>query len=312
MINAYNNRRPWHDRAMHYFRRFWMIYLLLLPGLAMTILFCYVPMYGVQVAFKEYSVRYGIWGSEWVGLKHFIRFINLPDFWKLIRNTLLINIYSIFWGTPVPIILALMLNEVSSIKYKKTIQLVTYSPHFISTVAVVGLVTLFLKRETGLINLLLSFLGQPGKEFMSDPGAFRTIYIISDIWTGAGFGTIIYLAALSCVDMEVIEATIIDGATRLQKIWYINIPTILPTIIILLILSTGAMLNIGFEKVFLMQNALNLDTADVISTYTYRVGILGGQFSYTAAIGLFNSMINAVILLLVNAVIQRMTKTGLW
>lgn len=312
MVNTVLRAGVRRGGAMRYLKEYWPIYALLLPGLIMTILFCYVPMYGIQIAFKDYSVRYGIWGSQWVGLKHFIRFINLPAFWNLIQNTLLINLYSLLWGFPVPIILALMINEIGSVKYKKAVQLTTYAPYFISTVAIVGLLNLLLKRETGLVNLMLASVGLEGREFMADPSAFRTIYIASGIWQGAGWSAIIFIAVLTSVDQEVIEASIIDGANILQKIWYINIPTILPTVVIILILSTGNMLGVGFEKVFLMQNSLNVDTSDVISTYIYRVGLLGGQYSYTTAIGFFNSVINAVILVLVNSVARRMNETSLW
>ena len=208
--------------------------------------------------------------------------------------------------------MALMINEVNNLSYKKTVQMLTYAPHFISMVAVVGLINIFLKREIGLLSQFFTFLGAEEKNYLADPQAFRAIYIISGIWQNMGWGTIIYLAALSGVGQEMIEASVIDGATRIQRIWYINIPSILPTIIILLILNTSKMLNIGFEKVFLLQNKLNMDTADVISTYIYRLGILSGQFSYTTAIGLFNSVINATILIIVNAIARRVNETSLW
>jgi putative aldouronate transport system permease protein len=302
------------ERAVNrrYFKENWPLYIFILPALISAIIFKYIPMYGAQIAFRDYSVRYGIWASQWVGLKYFIRFVNSPSFWLLIRNTLLLNGYNLIFSFPAPIILALLINEVDNLGYKRTIQMLTYAPHFISTVAVIGLVNIFLKRETGLVNIILEAIGVGGKDFLADPGSFRGIYIISGIWQNTGWGTIIYLAALSSVDQEMIESALIDGATRLQRMRYINFATIFPTIIILLILNTSRMLNVGFEKVFLLQNKLNMDTADVISTYVYRLGIQAGQFSYTSAIGLFNSLINACILIFVNAIARRVNETSLW
>ncbi len=299
-------------RNKRYWQEHWQYYVLLLPALAFIIIFAYVPMYGIQIAFRDYKIKLGYWGSEWVGLKHFIRFVTASNFWPLFRNTLLLSLYSLIAGFPAPIIMAFMLNELRFNKLRRTIQMISYAPHFVSTVAVCGLVILFTQRETGLINLLIMALGGEGVEFMADPGSFRTIYIVSGIWQELGWGTIIYLAALSGVDPQIVEASIIDGASRLQKIWYIDVPSILPTIIILLILRCGSLLSIGYEKVLLLQNNLNMDTSDIISTYVYRLGIQDAQFSYTTAISLFNSVINLIMLSIVNYVSKKLSGSSLW
>jgi putative aldouronate transport system permease protein len=284
----------------------------LLPALLDVLVFKYFPMYGVQIAFKDFRARLGILGSEWVGLKHFMRFVTSPNFIQIMRNTILLSLYNLLFGFPVPILLAFMINEIQGTKLKKATQMITYMPHFISMVAIVGLINLILDRENGIVNLLLTSLGQQPIGFMGMQSAYRTIYIVSDIWQHAGWGTIIYLAALSAVDVETLEAARIDGASRLQKIFYIDLPTLLPTIITLLILRAGSVLSIGFEKVYLLQNDLNRDVSEIVATYTYRLGILNGQFSYTTAIGLFNNVINAAILVLVNQVSRAVGETSLW
>jgi putative aldouronate transport system permease protein len=298
--------------GIKYLREYWPFYVFIAPALASVILFSYVPMYGIQIAFKNYSARMGIWGSEWVGLRHITRFVTTPGALRLIENTVKISLYSLLIGFPVPILLALMINEVNSSKYKRAVQMISYAPHFISTVAVVGIINLFFKREIGIVNLLLVKLGQVGHNFITDPAWFRPLYIGSGVWQGAGWGTIIYLAILSQVDQETVEAATLDGATRLQKIWHLFIPALLPIITIQLILNAGSIMSVGFEKAFLLQNSLNNDTSDIISTYVYRVGIMGGQFSYTTAIGFFNSIVNALLLVLVNTIARRLDATSLW
>ena len=295
-----------------YLREYWPFYVFIAPALVVTFIFSYVPMYGLQIAFKNYSARLGIWNSEWVGLKHILRFINIYDFWPLIRNTLMISFYSILFGFPVPIIFALMINEINSSKYKRFVQMASYAPYFISVVALVGLINLFFKRETGIVNLLLSILGREGHNFLTDSSWFRRLYVGSGIWQSAGWGTIIYLAVLSQVDAESVEAAVIDGATRLQKIRYINLPALFPIISIQLILTAGSLMNVGFEKVFLMQNNLNKETSSVIATYIYDLGIIGGEFSYTTAIGFFNSLINALMLVTVNTIAKKLNAASLW
>jgi len=293
-------------------KEYYQIYLLMIPAIVFIAIFCYYPMYGAQIAFRDYKFKMGIWGSEWVGLKHFIRFVTGANFWQLFRNTLLISLYSLVAGFPVPILLAFLLNEMKNPTFKRTVQMLTYIPHFMSTVAVCGLILLFLKRDTGIFNQIAVMLGGEAKDFISDPKLFRTIYVFSGVWQGAGWGSIIYLAALSGVDSQIIEAARIDGANRIQKIWYIDLPCILPTIVILLILNCGSLLSVGYEKILLLQNELNMDTSDVISTYVYRLGILDAQYSFTTAIGLFNSVVNIIVLAVVNTAAKKLGDTSLW
>lgn len=292
--------------------RDYQLYLLILPALAYIIIFHYIPMYGVQIAFRDYQLSKGMFGSAWVGLKHFQAFFTLPNVWQIIWNTLAISLYQLAAGFPLPILLAIMINEVRSTKFKKTVQMVTYAPYFISSVVLCGMVTMFLSKDRGLINHIVALLGGTRHEYMMDPKWFKTVFVLSDVWQTTGWGTIIYLSALSAVDPQVAESAEIDGANRLQKIWHVDIPCILPTIVILLIMRSGSLLAVGYEKILLLQNQLNMDASDVISTYTYRVGIVGGKFSYSSAIGLFNSVANFVVLLLVNFVAGRVGETSLW
>lgn len=290
----------------------WRLYILLLPALAFVFIFQYVPLYGVQIAFRNYLPTRGFLGSQWVGLKHFIYFMRLPQFWSLIRNTLLISVYSLLWGFPIPIILAILLNEVKVPWFKKVIQNVTYAPYFISTVVIVSMLFNFLSPSNGIVNTLIGKLGMHSIDFMGKKEYFRSLYIASGIWQSTGWSSIIYLGALSGVDQELHEAAEIDGANRLQRIWHINLTCIRPTIVMLLILNMGGILGVGFEKIYLMQNAPNLEISEVISTYVYKIGIQGGKFSYTTAIGLFNSIINFILLLIANKVAQRTTETSLF
>lgn len=308
-------KAPGKDRlqqAAAYLRRYWMLYVFLLPAVLDVFIFRYIPMYGLQIAFKDYKVRHGIWGSEWVGLLHFQRFIETVNFWQILRNTVLISVASLVCGFPAPILLAFMIHEIRSNRYRKFVQMITYMPHFISMVAIVGLINLFTDRSTGLINLLRMKMGYEGVSFMTRPSAFIPIYVISGIWQETGWGTIIYLAALAGIDVDMLDAAEVDGVTRLQRIRYLYFPTILPTIIILLILNVGSILNVGFEKIFLMQNDLNLEASEVISTYVYEWGLLNGRYSYTTAIGLFNSVVNGILLVAVNQISRRVTQTSLW
>lgn len=299
-------------RFSHYMRQNWVFYLFILPAFIDVFIFKYVPIYGVQIAFRNFSAKRGIWGSDWVGVKYVLQFIQTPNFFQLMRNTILLSFYNIIFGFPMPIILALMINEIRRPGFKKVTQMITYMPHFISMVAIVGLIGLMLDRSSGIVNKFITLMGGEAINFIGLSSAYRAIYVVSEIWQHTGWGTIIYLSALSGVDSETLEAARIDGASRLQKIRYIDIPTILPTIIILLILRVGSVLNIGFEKVYLLQNDLIRDVSEVISTYTYRLGILGGQFSYASAIGLFNNVINAAVLVIVNTVSRAVSDTSLW
>ena len=289
----------------------WQLYALLLPGVVYLFVFSYMPMYGLQIAFKNYRPSLGIWGSPWVGMKHFLRFFSFPDFWKLIRNTVLISVYSIC-TFPIGIIFALMINELQNQKFKKTVQMLTYAPHFISTVVVCGMILLFFNQSYGIINNIRAFFGMERIPFMEEARYFRSLYVGSGIWQGLGWSTIIYLAALAGVSPELVEAARIDGATRFQIIRYVNVPTIMPTIIILFIMNFGSILSVGFEKIFLLQNSLNLSVSQVISTYVYNVGLISSQYSYSTAIGLFNTIINITLLIIVNLIVSKITEISLW
>jgi putative aldouronate transport system permease protein len=275
-------------------------------------IFNYAPMYGLIIAFKDFSPNLGILGSPWVGLKHFQQFFGSYQFTAIILNTVLLNIYCLIFGFPLPIILALMLNELKSGRLKKFVQTVTYAPHFISTVVLVSMLILFTSPESGIINKFLEFAGFEAVNFMGKAGWFRGLYVLSGIWQETGWSSILFLAALAGVDYELHEAAVIDGASRMQRIWHINIPSILPTIMIVLILTVANMMNIGFEKVYLMQNALNLSVSEVISTYVYKRGIQNMQYSFSTAVGLFNSVINFILLLGVNRISKRTSEIGLW
>ena len=289
----------------------WQHYLLILPAIIYLIIFNYQPMYGVQIAFRDFRASRGIVDSPWVGLKHFIRFLSYPDFGKIVWNTLSISLYSLA-TFPLSVILALMINEVRNNKFKKTVQMITYAPHFISTVVVCSMLTLFLNKNNGIINHAIAALGGQRIDFLTQSYMFPSIYVWSGVWQGIGWGTIIYLSALSGVPEEMIEAARIDGANRLQIIWYMKLPTILPTVITMLILNCGHVLSVGFEKVFLLQNSLNLDNSQVISTYVYQIGLMSAQFSYSSAIGLFNTVVNISLLLLVNYISRRVAQISLF
>ena len=288
----------------------WQLYVMLVPTLAYLFLFNYMPIYGVQIAFRDFRGSRGIWGSQWVGLKHFIRFINYPNFWPILRNTLVISLYSLA-TFPCSVILALLFNEIDNRFFKRTVQMVAYAPHFISTVVVCSMLTLFLSGS-GLINNLLAAVGVPRTDYLTYPEYFASIYVWSGVWQSVGFGTVIYMSALSSVPGELIEAARIDGATRMRIVWHINIPTILPTIVTMLILRCGSILGVGFEKVFLLQNSLNLDASQVISTYVYDLGIQRAQYSYSSAIGLLNTVVNVILLMIVNKISRKVTQVGLW
>ncbi|WP_256865507.1 sugar ABC transporter permease [Paenibacillus sp. 32352] len=290
------------------------LYFLVLPALIYVILFDYVPLYGVLIAFENFKPIKGIWGSEWVGLYHFQRLFKLDLFWVLIKNTLSLSLYSLVAGFPAPIILALALHSAASKKIKHIVQTVTYAPHFISMVILVGMLNVFLSPRLGIVSQLLNSIGVIDGPLMilTNPDAFAHLYVWSGIWQGMGWGSIIYLAALSGVDPSLHEAATVDGANKFQRAWYIDIPSIMPTIVTLLILNCGGILGVGFEKAFLMQNSLNLQTSEVISTYVYKVGLLQSQFSFSAAVGLFNSVINLVMLLTVNKLAKRLGQSGIF
>ena len=288
------------------------LYLMLLPAIAFYLLFRYLPMAGVQIAFRDYRAIDGIWGSEWVGLKHFKRFIESVQFGTLIKNTLRISITNLIVGFPLPIILAILLNEVQSPRLKKVVQNITYAPHFISTVVLVGMVNMFLSPSTGLVNFIIGKLGGEATNFLAKAEAFLPTYIISGQWQNMGWNAIIYVAALANVDTQLYDAAKMDGANRFHKIWHVDIPAILPTAVTLLILNSGNLLNVGYEKTYLMQNSLNTSVSEIISTYVYKVGLINAKYSYTAAIGLFNSVINVTVLVIVNKIAKKLSDTSLF
>lgn len=296
--------------ALKTFKANWTLYFLVLPAFVYLFLFNYMPMYGVQIAFRNFRPVKGITGSQWVGLKHFIKFFNYPNFWKLIGNTMTISLWSIA-TFPLAVILALMINEVQNAKFKRTVQMVTYMPHFISTVVVCALIRLMFARATGVVNTVITGLGGDRIDFIQTPKYFIWLYVGSGVWQNIGWNAIIFLSALSAVSPEHVEAARIDGANRLQINWHVYIPTILPTIIIMLIMRCGSVLSVGYEKIFLMQNPLNLDISQVISTYVYDLGIVKGQYSYSSAIGLFNNVVNVTLLLIVNWISKKVSSISI-
>jgi putative aldouronate transport system permease protein len=293
-------------------RQYWQLYLLLLLPIAWFIVFRYVPMANAVIAFKNYNPIDGVWGSPWVGFENFERLFRNPVFPQLLKNTILLAGITLIVSFPLPIILALALNEVRLRFFSRTVQLVTYAPYFISTVVVVSMTILLLSPRVGLLGRALSFFGAGQIDLLADPDFFRTIYVATDMWTTTGYSAVIYLAALAGVDVSLYEAAKIDGASRLQKIWHVDLPSLMPTATIILILGVGNIMAIGFEKAFLFQNALNLSTSEIIPTYVYKTGILNANFSLGATIGLFNAAISLVLLLVVNKIAKRVTGSGLW
>jgi putative aldouronate transport system permease protein len=289
-------------------------YLLLLvaPTLLYLLLFKYIPMFGIVVAFKRYNLSKGVWGSDWVGLRYFQQFFSNPDAYEIIRNTFLLGGYKLLFGFPAPIILALLLNEVRKKAFKRFVQTVSYLPHFISTVVVSGMVVMFLSPTSGPINQLLQAFGLKPINFLMQAEWFRTIYVASDVWQGIGWGSIIYLAALTTIDPQLYEAAEMDGANRWKQTWHVTLPGLVPAIVILLILNVGSILEIGFEKVFLLYNPTTYETADIISTYVYRMGIIGGNFSYGTAVDICMGLVSLVFVLVANSISRRLTENSLW
>ncbi|WP_282940552.1 ABC transporter permease subunit [Paenibacillus sp. RC67] len=292
-------------------RRHWTIYLMALPVIAYYVIFHYGPMYGLQIAFKDFQPAKGIWGSPWVGFKHFESFFNGIYFWRLIKNTILINVYELLFSFPAAILLALLLNEIRSSLFKRFVQTVSYLPHFISIVVLAGMMIDFLGR-TGLINQILGSFGIEPIDFLKEAGWFRFLFVSSGIWQGIGWGSIIYLAAITAIDPTLYEAARIDGAGRWKQTLHVTLPGIMPTIAILFILQMGNMLSVGSEKVLLLYNPLTYSTADVISTYVYRKGVLEASYSFTAAVGLFNSVVSFILIVAANNVIKRLSENKLW
>ena len=290
---------------MRILKRNWVCYLFILPMLIYVIIFNYIPMYGIQLAFKDYRVADGIWGSAWVGLKHFKTFFESYQFKDLLWNTLSLSLYSLIAGFPMPIIFALLLNYITNVKLKKVVQMVTYAPHFISTVVYCGMILIFLSSD-GVINQLLKLIGIDSVAFLTNPSNFRHIYVWSGVLQNIGWGSIMYISVLTSVDPTLHEAATVDGATRFQRLLHIDLPAIM------LIMRAGEIMDLGFEKAFLLQNNINLDYSEIIATYVYRIGIQGGQFSYSSAIGLFNNVINMVLLVVVNKIAKKVSDVSLW
>ncbi|NGP43826.1 sugar ABC transporter permease [Bacillaceae bacterium SIJ1] len=292
--------------------RNWELYLFLLPTLVYFLIFKYYPMYGLQIAFKDFMAVHGILGSPWVGFEHFIRFFESYQFWNLLGNSLLINFYQLIFAFPIPIIFALMLNQVTRTRFKKVVQTVTYAPHFISVVVLVGMLFIFLSPSNGFVNNIIQLFGGEPIYFMGSEAWFKPVFVGSQIWQTTGWSAIIYLAALTSVDPQLHEAAIVDGATKLQRVFHIDIPGILPVIMIMLILEIGNFVTLGYQKVLLMQNELNIASSEVIQTYVYKSGLLNSQFSYAAAIGLFENVINFILLIMMNQMAKKFKQQSLF
>lgn len=288
-----------------------IIYLFIGVGFLYYLIFHYGPMFGIVMSFQDYSPGKGFLGSDWVGLENFREFISSIYFWRVFRNTILINLYQLIFGFPFPILLALLLNEISSNAYKRVVQTVTYLPHFISIMVISGMIIDFTAKN-GLFNNFIAFLGGERRNLLMEPSLFRPIYVGSGIWQGTGWSSILYIAALSGINQELYEAATIDGAGRWKKMIHVTLPGIMPTVVIMLILQIGQMMNVNFEKIILLYNPVTYETADVISSFVYRKGILEADFSYSAAVGLFNSLINCCLLILANSISKKVNETSLW
>lgn len=290
----------------------WQFWVIIALPIIYAILFAYIPMVGILMAFEDFSPRRGFFGSEWVGLKHFKRFLTSTSSVKVIKNTFILGIYNFVASFPIPIILAIAINEIRAKHFKKTVQMVTYAPYFISVVVMVGMMNQMMDLRSGIFNILLGKMGVDPINFTGDPNIFRHLYVWSGVWQGMGYSSIIYIAALAGVSTELKEAAIMDGATRVQRIIHVDIPSILPTVIIMLILGCGSVASIGMDKVFLMQNPVNADVSEVISTFVYKVGIVNADFGFATAAGLFQSIVSFVLIITVNAISKRVTENSLW
>uniref|UniRef100_UPI00403F317D ABC transporter permease n=1 Tax=Paenibacillus sp. FSL K6-1096 TaxID=2921460 RepID=UPI00403F317D len=293
-------------------KKYWDLYLIMLPGLAYFIIFKYVPMGGIIVAFQDFSAFAGIRGSEWVGLAHFKNMFMDSEFYTVFKNTLLISLYKLIWGFPGPIILALMLNEVRHMLYKRGVQTLVYLPHFLSWVIIGGILINVLSPATGIVNQFLGMLGLEPIFFLGSQEWFRTVLVVSDIWKEAGWGAIIYLAALASIDPQIYEAAVVDGAGKWKQLLHVTLPSLLGTIVILFVLRLGSVLDVGFEQIFVLYNPLVYNVADVIETYVYRTGITQGQFSFTTAVGLFKSVISLILVVLANKAARKLGQNSLW
>lgn len=290
----------------------WQLYLFLLPTIAYFLIFRYYPMLGLQIAFRKYKATMGMWGSPWVGWKNFQDFFNTPAFKRVLPNTLAISVGTLLISFPIPVLLALLLNQLPSRRYKKLVQTTLYAPHFISTVVLVGIITLFFALKSGIVNHIMEALGIERVHFMGEASWFRPLYIGSEIWQSAGWGSILYLAALSAINPELHEAAVMDGANKFQRVWHIDIPGILPTIVIMFILNSGKIMAVGQEKAYLMQTSLNQETSEIISTYVYKRGLQSHQYSFATAVGMFESVVNLVLICTVNFISKRVTDSSLF
>lgn len=297
------------NRTLHAVKKNWDLYVLLVPVIAYFIVFHFAPMYGVQIAFRRFSFKKGILGSPWIGLTHFKRFFDSYYFERIILNTLSISVLNLVLGFPMPIMLALLLNEVNHQRYKKVVQTVTYAPHFLSTVVLVSIINALFASSSGIVNSIIIKLGGTSISFTTNPKYFKMLYVLSGIWQNMGWNSIIYMAALSGIDPTLYEAGRVDGASRWQMLLKITLPCIAPTICIMLILQCGRLMNLGYEKVYLMQNDLNVSASEVISTYVYKSGLVNAEYSFSTAVGLFNSLINCVLLFLVNFITSKLNDT---
>lgn len=298
-LTAARNRSSLKRRVIAH----WQLYIMLLVPVAITVVYKYIPMYGIQIAFRNYTASRGYLGSEWVGLRWFVRFFSSPNCLRMIKNTVLLSLYGLLWSFPIPIILALMINQLRFQSFKRLVQTVLYAPHFISVMVVCGMIHIFLSPSGGLINLLLG----TEVDFLTQASVFRTVYIASGIWQDAGWGMIVYMATLANIDTSHYEAARIDGASVFQRIRYIDFPELIPTIILMLIMSAGSLMNVGFEKVWLLQTALNKATSDVVAVYVYQQGIENAKYSYSTAVGLFNTVVNIVLLIIVSRICKKLS-----
>lgn len=307
-VNYVLNKTPWYKKLL----RSWQLYVLLLPALIWLLLFCYEPMYGLVIAFKNFKIKKGIMGSAWVGLKHFKQFFSTYNARNIILNTVILSFQNLVFSFPVPVIFALLLNSVENRRLRKTIQTVSYAPYFVSVVVIVSIMNVILAPGTGFINKFIQSLGSQPKLFTSMPQYFRPLYIISGIWQTMGFNAIIYLSALTGISPEYHEAAKIDGASKLQRLWYIDFQLILPTIMIMFIMAVGKLMTLGYEKAYLMQSGMNLATSEIISTYVYKTGLINAQYSFATAVSLFNAIINFILLLGTNLLSKKFADISLF
>ena len=299
------------QRVKRSIQRHWPLYLMLIPGMLYLFLFNYIPMYGVTIAFKDFMASKGIMGSPWVGMENFERIWRSPDFFPILWNTLILSVYQLVLTFPLPILISLLINACSSKRFGKFIQNLTYAPYFISVVVLVGMM-MILFSPTGVFNILIEKMGGTAQLFMGEEKYFRHMFVLSAVWQTTGWSSIIYLAALSGVNPELHEAALIDGASKLKRILYIDLPWILPTAVIILTLNAGKVMSLGFEKAYLMQTSLNIGVSEILSTYVYKKGLLDVDYSFSAAVGLFNNVINLILLLAVNKVSKKLTDSSLW